>query len=153
MMDNKPMAITKVLTVNDIGSNNSHQAGMCIPKTGEVLHFFPDLGCQVKNPRTVMFFEDAYGEIWKLNFIYYNNKLFDEKGTRNEYRLTGMTAFFRENNLIPGDSITLIHGSDGTDYIKYKRQKQLETIQGDGIESSTRKKIVLGDNNWKVVDY
>ena len=149
-MTDRPTAITKTLSMNDTGETGGHQAGICVPKASEVLRFFPDLGNEEKNPRVAMYFTDPNGKIWKLNFIYYNNKFFDEHGTRNEYRLTGMTAFFRENGLKAGDTITLVHMTDGTEEIRYKRNTEAvlkETVSEDG---SPRKRLVLG-GDWKVI--
>jgi hypothetical protein len=150
-MDKKPRAITKTLSLNDSGETGGHQAGICVPKGGEVLRFFPDLGNEEKNPRVSLYFVDASGKEWKFNFIYYNNKFFDPKGTRNEYRLTGMTAFFRENSLKAGDDITLIHNEDDTYSIQYKRQDQSKVkviISGDGKE---KRRLVIG-SDWKVIE-
>jgi hypothetical protein len=44
------------------------------------------------------------GSQWNFNFIYYNTKLLGI-GTRNEYRLTGMTAFLRSLNAKVGDEL------------------------------------------------
>lgn len=150
-MDNRPVAIIKVLSMNDVGETGGHQAGILVPKGGEVLKFFPDLGCKEKNPRVAMYFMDEGGKEWKLNFIYYNNKFFDEKGTRNEYRLTGMTAYFRENCLKAGDTVTLMHGSDGMDLIRYKRNENVNIKMTAAEGGQVRKRLVLG-NNWKVID-
>ena len=151
-MNEKPLAITKVLSMNDTGETGGHQAGILVPKAGEVLRFFPDLGNAEKNPRTVMYFDDGEGKTWKFNFIYYNNRFFDPKGTRNEYRLTGMTSYFREKGLVAGDSIMLSHRRDGTDLITYSRYtepvvKMVETNSGE-----MKKRLVLG-TAWKVIDY
>ena len=150
-MNNEPGAITKVLSMNDTGETGGHQAGILIPKGGEVLKFFPDLGCEEKNPRVAMYFTDEAGKEWKLNFIYYNNKFFDKNGTRNEYRLTGMTAYFRENGLKAGDTVTLIHGDDGTDYIQYKRRMNVNIKLSVTEDGQIKKRLVLG-SNWKVID-
>lgn len=150
-MDNRPVAITKILSMNDTGETGGHQAGILIPKGGEVLKFFPDLGCEEKNPRCAMYFSDEVGKEWKLKFIYYNNKFFDEKGTRNEYRLTGMTAYFRENGLKAGDTVTLLHGADGTDLIRYKRNTDVNIRLTTTDDGQVKKRLVLG-SNWKVID-
>lgn len=147
---NKPTAITKVLSMNDTGETGGHQAGILVPKGGDVLGFFPDLGNEEKNPRTVMYFRDEFGKTWKLNFIYYNNRFFDEKGTRNEYRLTGMTAFFRQNALKAGDSITLVHLPDGTDEIRYQRNNS-PGIRVTTENGTVKKRLVLG-TDWKVIE-
>ncbi len=152
MMDNnKPRAITKTLSMNDSGETGGHQAGICVPKGGEVLMFFPDLGNDQKNPRVSLYFTDDSGKEWKFNFIYYNNKFFDAKGTRNEYRLTGMTAFFRENGLKAGDDITLIHNEDDTYSIKYKRQTGVSVTVIKTEDGKEKKRLKLG-SDWKVID-
>lgn len=150
-MINRPKAITKVLSLNDTGETGGHQAGILIPKDGEVLSFFPDLGNQEKNPRASMYFEDEIGTTWKFNFIYYNNKFHDPKGTRNEYRLTGMTAYFRENDLHAGDIITLIHRQDGVDVINYQRAQKLTIKTIETTDGQVKKRLVIG-TEWKVID-
>ena len=147
----RPAAITKVLSMNDTGETGGHQAGILVPKGGDVLRFFPDLGNEEKNPRTSMYFRDESGKTWKLNFIYYNNRFFDEKGTRNEYRLTGMTAFFRQNSLKAGDSITLVHLPDGTDEIRYKRNSS-PNIKVTTTENGQVKKRLVLSTDWKVIE-
>ena len=47
-MKNKPKAITKTLSLNDSGETGGHQAGICVPKGGDILRFFPDLGNEKK---------------------------------------------------------------------------------------------------------
>ena len=147
----RPAAITKVLSMNDTGETGGHQAGILVPKGGDVLRFFPDLGNEEKNPRTSMYFRDESGKTWKLNFIYYNNRFFDEKGTRNEYRLTGMTAFFKQNSLKAGDSITLMHLPDGTDEIRYKRNSS-PNIKVTMTENGQVKKRLVLSTDWKVIE-
>ena len=147
----RPAAITKVLSMNDTGETGGHQAGILVPKGGDVLRFFPDLGNEEKNPRTSMYFRDESGKTWKLNFIYYNNRFFDEKGTRNEYRLNGMTAFFRQNSLKAGDSITLVHLPDGTDEIRYKRNSS-PNIKVTTTENGQVKKRLVLSTDWKVIE-
>ena len=151
MMNDRPIAITKVLSLNDTGETGGHQAGILVPKGGDVLRFFPDIGNEEKNPRAAMYFVDQAGKTWKLNFIYYNNKFFDPKGTRNEYRLTGMTAYFRENGLHAGDRITLMHRSDGTDTIEYQRNIALNIKMMESSNGQMKKRLVIG-SEWKVID-
>ena len=151
----RPRAITKILRSNDTGEAGGHQAGMLIPRGGDVLLFFPDLGNDVLNPRTTMEFLDENGETLKCNFIYYNNKFHHEPGekhkTRNEYRLTCMTAYFRKNGLKAGDSIILEHDPDGVDRIKFQRVKHgtVEKLKTEG--EVQRVKITTG-SAWRVID-
>lgn len=137
-------AIEKILSSNDLGINGSHQSGMLIPKGGNILSFFPLLDPDKENPRVPLYFLDDMGEKWKFHYIYYNNKF--RGGTRNEYRLTGMTAFFRSANLKVGDSI--IYKRNGDEYlIFYKRHDSQEVTVNNGIV-----RLVL-NNEWKVIDF
>lgn len=137
----RPKSISKVLSSNDTGETGGHQAGMLIPKGGEILEFFPALNGEEKNPRTYLYFIDDVNRRWKFNFIYYNNKFFG--GTRNEYRLTGMTAYIRQNNLKTGDTIVLSRDDTGILSIRCERQNT--------TDSTTPKLVITG--TWKVVKY
>ena len=95
--------IIKILSANDIGDTNAHQAGILIPRQKEILAFFPSLDSKLKNPRAEITFTYDSKEKWKFNYIYYNNKFFG--GTRNEYRLTGMTKFLKSKNLKVSDKV------------------------------------------------
>ena len=123
-----PNAIQKTLSANDTGATGGHQAGVLVPKGGDVLRFFPRLDPTCKNPRAVIDVVDDTGCEWAFSFIYYNNRFFG--GTRNEYRLTGMTAFFREFNLKPGDTIVLQREADRLIRIRFERaQKQTTKLR------------------------
>jgi hypothetical protein len=101
-------AFQKVLSPNDIGTTKSHQAGMLVPKAdAEFRYFLGDLDPAEKNPRRRLLCLDEYDHQHVLNFIYYNNKLHDEEGTRDEYRLTGLTAYMRQSNARTGDEIEI----------------------------------------------
>ncbi|AIQ38568.1 hypothetical protein R50345_30520 [Paenibacillus sp. FSL R5-0345] len=138
----KPNAISKVLSPNDTGETGGHQAGMLIPKVDGVLSFFPTLGSATKNPRYRLNFLDDIGQVWKFNFIYYNNRFFG--GTRNEYRLTGMTSFIKQNNLKAGDSI-ILKGNTEEDQLEihYERYNNIDEAEDDIIH--------LG-SSWKVIN-
>ncbi|MGV6971525.1 EcoRII N-terminal effector-binding domain-containing protein [Bacillus halotolerans] len=133
-----PMSISKVLSANDTGETGGHQAGMLIPKSSDILPFFPHLGKGTKNPRAKLRFIDSSNEEWNFMFIYYNNKFFN--GTRNEFRLTGMTAFIRQYNLKAGDKIILSREIDGRRLIKHERVKKDESIN-----------VLKLGSSWKVV--
>jgi Restriction endonuclease EcoRII, N-terminal len=132
-----PRAIEKTLSANDTGETGGHQAGILVPKGGGVLSFFPRLDPTMKNPRAVIDVMDDAGRDWALRFIYYNNRFFG--GTRNEYRLTGMTAFFREFNLKAGDKVILIRESPRRTRITFKRAR-----------SAT--KVLRLSVTWKIID-
>ncbi len=111
--------IKKILTQNDTGETGAHQAGMHVPKREDILIFFPTLNSSIKNPRSILHLVDDCGIKWLFNFIYYNNKFFG--GTRNEYRLTGMTGFIKKKNLKSGDAILL--AKQGNNYtINFERK-------------------------------
>ncbi len=131
------MRIEKILSANDVGATGAHQAGICIPKKDDILSFFPKLDPSIKNPRAVIIFQDNSGQCWKFNFIYYNNKFFN--GTRNEYRLTGMTNFFRMKNLKVNDKILLSKKNINDHFIDYEKPN-----------NSSKLKL---SNNWKIIDY
>jgi hypothetical protein len=132
-------AIEKKLSPNDTGETGGHQAGILIPKKPEILTFFPELNKKEKNPRFLITFYDHMGEQWTFSFIYYNNKFFG--GTRNEYRLTGMTKYLNAYNLKSGDTLTLSKDADGFYSVK---------CQKDGLQTTGSGPLRLS-NSWKVV--
>ena len=141
--DAPPLAITKALSANDTGHTGGHQAGILIPKNSRILSFFPKLGTESKNPRHYLVFYDEDEQRWEFAFIYYNNKFFD--GTRNEFRLTRMTAFIRQHGLQPGDRVTLRRDPDtGRHYIYCERSKALSrTASGHLKLGSSWKEIKI----------
>lgn len=118
--DLRPTAIAKRLSANDTGDTGGHQAGILVPKDPAILSFFPQVDSSTKNPRHRLVFRDESGIRWEFAFIYYNNVHFG--GTRNEYRLTRMTAYIRSNGLKPGDEITLSRDPElATLSVSYRR--------------------------------
>ncbi|MEW1986787.1 EcoRII N-terminal effector-binding domain-containing protein [Pseudarthrobacter oxydans] len=100
-------SVSKLLTPNDVGSTGSHQAGIAVPRQDEMLAFFPALDASEYNPRRSLLFREVSGiEEWPLNFIYYNGRLHG-RSTRNEYRLTGLTPFFKKHKAAVGDILQL----------------------------------------------
>jgi hypothetical protein len=143
----KTSAICKVLSANDTGETGSNQSGILVPKNPEILSFFPKLDNHQKNPRTILKFEDASGIFWNFTFIYYNGKYFG--GTRNEYRLTGMTKFFKQNSLKSGDSINFRIEEKERLLVSFERHSELSDKKYlDNKETTTR--IKLG-NSWRVI--
>lgn len=130
-------AIEKTLSSNDTGETGSHQAGLCVPRDPEVLAFFPKLDPKVKNPRAPLDVLDETGREWTFSFIYYNNCFFG--GTRNEYRLTCMTPFFREFNLKAGDTILL-------------RRESLHTLRITYRRATLTSKIIQLSSTWKIIE-
>lgn len=109
--------IEKVLTANDVGKTGSHQAGIAVPKQPDLLSFFPALDARVKNPDVWIHCQDAGGTLWKVRFVYYNNKLHAPNGTRNEYRLTHITSLLKQQNAQIGDILTFTATSKPKRYL------------------------------------
>ena len=130
------MIIEKILSDTDIGIN-THQSGIYVPKNSEILSFFPKLTSKKLNPRARMIFYDIYGEEWIFNFIYYNNKF--HGGTRNEFRVTGISKFIRSRALKSNDIIKL-QKKNNNFFIHYKK-------------SSIKVKRYTGHYDWKIVEY
>jgi hypothetical protein len=137
----RPNSISKVLSANDTGETGGHQAGILVPKSEEILAFFPSLDRKEQNPRHHLFFLDPEEEKWEFAFIYYNNRFFG--GTRNEFRLTRMTPFIRQSGLVCGDELILERTEAGKYLVRYKRAK----AAGRGTDGVLR----LG-STWKVID-
>jgi hypothetical protein len=136
--------ISKKLSANDIGINGTHQAGILVPKTKDILSFFPTLNADIKNPRIILVVRECGdGTKWEFNFIYYNNGLFG--GTRNEYRLTCMTKYFRAIDARVGDELRFFKDENGSIYVDYIREnKTLGTLNDDGV-------LVLS-GGWKIIN-
>lgn len=99
--------VTKVLTPNDVGTTGSHQAGITVPKTGDMLEFFPALDATDYNPRAhLQGFDEAHSVDFPLTYVYYNGKLHG-RSTRNEFRLTGLSSFFTRNQAEVGDILKI----------------------------------------------
>lgn len=106
-------AIGKILSANDVGETGSHQVGVYIPRAPEILGFFPPLDEHTKNPQVhIDFVHDLDNTHYTFKFVHYNNKLFEPNGTRDEYRLTGMTEFFRVTGMQPGQTLVLYREGD-----------------------------------------
>lgn len=134
-------SISKELTMNDTGETGAHQAGIHVPKQQEILSFFPPLTKKSKNPRHSITFTDPMNEKWSFNYIYYNNKFFG--GTRNEFRLTGMTKFIRRYSLKAGDQLKLKRNDNEFYTINFKKQNR--------IFKDENEKLKLG-SSWKVIN-
>jgi hypothetical protein len=120
--------IAKVLSANDTGETGGHQAGILVPREERLLSFFPRLDSTQYNPRCHLMFIDDGGTFWEFAYIYYNNALFN--GTRNEYRLTRMTKYIRQANLVAGDEIILVRYDDDRYRVTHKRKQQAERAKG-----------------------
>jgi hypothetical protein len=137
---NEISGISKILSANDVGLTGGHQAGILVPKRPEILSFFPALDASTKNPRQTLSFLDENGvTTWDLVFIYYNSRLFG--GTRNEYRLTWMTRYFKAHDAQLGDEIRLSKDKYGGLHIQC-RSTAVQEKSNDVIKLS---------GGWKVI--
>src|SRR5690349_14382719 len=79
----------KRLSANDTGATRSHQVGPYLPHE-LALTVAPELGEKRKNPRRAIDFDLVSHEQRKadVQLIYYNGRLIEPGGTRDEFRLT-----------------------------------------------------------------
>jgi hypothetical protein len=139
----------KTLSSNDVGATGAHQGGVLIPRVSSILNFFPPLNTAEVNPReTVEFIDVQSGAVWTFNYIYYNGVL-TGASSRNEYRLTGMTAYLRDNDVVTGDQIELSRSVSGTRYISHVPQGPASAI-GPSSPSEDPDVIVLS-GTWKTI--
>lgn len=107
----------KALSANDVGATGAHQAGILIPKTNkELLAFLPYLDAGIKNPSVFIDCADESGTVHRFRYIHYNNALHSPKGTRNEYRITCMTAYFQKTGARAGDTLEISKNANETHY-------------------------------------
>ena len=126
-------SFAKVLSANDVGVTGSHQAGILVPKADpELLSFFPALDPSVHNPDAWITCTDESGNEWKLRYVYYNNRFHSEAGTRNEYRLTYLTPYFRRTAARPGEQLVFIATSTPGRYLITIRRDQNRQVAGAG---------------------
>lgn len=139
------MRITKKLSPNDVGETGGHQAGILVPKADEILSFFPSLPATEKNPRIVLVFRELPSlATWQFNFIYYNNKLTDPNGTRNEYRLTGMTQYLRSSAAAVGDELEFTRDENGS--------YQIRLLRGNTAYSSDHAGVLVLRSGWMIIN-
>ncbi|KQP57184.1 EcoRII N-terminal effector-binding domain-containing protein [Agreia sp. Leaf283] len=112
-------SVQKKLSANDVGDTGGHQDGILIPKHVDILNLLPKLPTGETNPRLTVRFEDLDdGEAWSFQYIYYNGKTLGHS-TRDEYRLTGFSGFYRKHNAVQGGYVELSRSSDNKYYIRY----------------------------------
>lgn len=135
----------KSLSANDVGATGAHQAGILIPKSErELLEFLPYLDPALKNPDSWIDCVDNEGNLFRFRFVYYNNKLHDEDGTRSEYRLTYMTKYFRNVGAKPGDTFEISKEPTDARYLI----ATCSSANGDDVESVPRPVKLTG---WRRV--
>ncbi|MAE92651.1 MAG: restriction endonuclease [Pelagibaca sp.] len=107
----------KSLSANDVGSTGAHMGGILIPKGDrELLAFLPHLDPNEYNPSEWITCVTPDGRELRLRYVYYNNRLHKPKGTRNEYRITHLTKYFRTEGAKEGDTFEISKESGATHY-------------------------------------
>ena len=133
----------KRLSANDVGSTGGHQGGILIPKgEKELLAMLPPLNPNVKNPDAWIECRDDAAHALKFRFVYYNNKLHDDGGTRNEYRITHMTGWFRDVGAKEGDEFEISHEAGADVYSIGIRSK-------DVVDNDPQKGIRIRLTGWR----
>jgi len=133
---------SKVLSANDVGTTGAHQAGILVPKTNsELLTFLPFLDPSIKNPDAWIEVIDENGIERKFRFVYYNNKIHESEGTRNEYRITHMTNYFRDVNAKEDDVFEISKEINSARYTIRVIDKNNEISVVEDNEVSVRIKI------------
>lgn len=124
----------KTLSANDVGATGGHQGGILVPKSeAELLAFLPPLDPSLKNPDAWINCIDESGLLRQFRFVYYNNKLHDPSGTRNEYRITYMTKYFREMRAHERDLFEISRVSGEINYkIRIIKAKEIFSETHDG---------------------
>lgn len=101
----RPVEVAKVLSANDVGKTGTHQAGILVPKVGPYVPFFPSLKVEEANPDCrVTLVAASLGVVFRARFVYYNSRRLG-LGTRDEYRLTGLTKLLRSLGAAEGDAL------------------------------------------------
>ncbi len=136
----------KLLTANDTGETGGHQAGVHIPKSQKsLLALLPFLDPAQKNPDAWLEMTDDTGFSWRFRYIYYNNRLHVEGGTRDEYRITHMTRFFKAVGAKEGDVLVL---TGSQEMGGYSISVQKDKVQDDAV---TEKRLRVRLAGWRRV--
>lgn len=138
----------KTLSANDVGKTGGHMGGILVPKgDGELLAFLPPLDVSTLNPSAWIDCETPDRTILRLRFVYYNNRLHVEGGTRNEYRITYLTKFLRDEGAREGDLFEIAR-EDGAAVYRIRVVRKAEDIQPPEDDGPLRVKLTTG---WRRV--
>jgi len=140
----------KVLSANDIGVTNSHQAGFLIPKRIARMNYFPSLDEFSPNPRArVNFLNLDINEILQCNYIYYNGRSLGFS-TRSEFRLTGLTNFIKKMNFQIGDQVAFGRQSGHLILKKYEPVYSKKSAMHESITAQDEIIPFVSVNGWKI---
>jgi len=140
----------KQLSPNDLGITGTHQSGILVPKRAEILAALPQLDPTVLNPRCTLELVDlATGVPENVSYIHYNNRI--TGGTRDEFRITGVTRYLREKAASPGDVLVL----ETRDMMRYVVTVEAASLNwgasaSDGDFAGGREHIVRVSRDWIV---
>jgi hypothetical protein len=138
------VTVSKRLSANDLGLTGTHQAGILIPKSQEILGFFPSLDEDRHNPSCrVTVFLPEMEEFVGLRFIHYNGKK-TGMSTRDEYRLTGTTRMLRALGADEGDDLEFHRSHNGDVHVRL-----LHTSASDG--DNIRGDVVQLSGGWRLI--
>lgn len=132
----------KTLSKNDTGETHSHQGGIRIPYTvARGTGVFPEFPSTVLNPREEVVFYDEKGIMRKFQFIWYNDEFFreDKRRGHNEYRLTCVNSYLKENDAKTGDEIWFAVDDEGKHYVglvNHHAGTEIEPFGGETIRLS-----------------
>lgn len=138
----KSANIRKRLSANDLGRTGSHQVGILVPKT--IKDWFPPLAEHSLNPDMWIIIAVPNGSEFNCRYIHYNNKLFTDSGTRDEYRITRMTQLLRMLGPGVGDHMEFERVRDG-EYLVSLIRADAKPVKG-AIEIDLR-------NGWMSIRY
>ncbi len=142
---------SKMLSANDVGATGGHQGGILIPKSeAELLVFLPPLDPAIKNPDAWIECVDEGGTERRFRFVYYNNRLHDANGTRNEYRITHMTKYFREMAAREGDSFE-ISRDDGESHYTISVTRPQERLAAVKVREDSEVYRIKITSSWRRV--
>ena len=138
------LTVSKRLSANDLGLTGTHQAGILIPKSPEIVGFFPGLDEDRRNPSCmVTVFLPELEEFVDLRFIHYNGKK-TGMSTRDEYRLTGTTRMLRALGAGEGDDLEFHRNYNGDVHVRV-----IHTSAND--EENLSGKVVQLSGGWRLI--
>ena len=137
----------KTLTKNDTGETHSHQSGITIPKLVADSGIFPDLGVAILNPRVEICFYDNDGNMWKFQYIYYNDVYHGKpkKLAHDEHRLTCTKDYIRSNSIKSGDSIWFSIDEDGVRRIGFTK------VEDDNNKQPEEITVIKLKSGWRCI--
>lgn len=137
--------VVKILSKNDLGLSGSHQAGILVPKELVKEEFFPRLDEEEFNPHCMIVFFVG-DKKYEFNYIHYNSKVFGT-GTRNEYRLTRLSRFYKDFGCGLGDRLVFSFSEKLERY--YLSVKKIEQVEREIVQEYTKDHPLVIHANWE----